>query len=148
VAARIEERVPVRARVFVAAFLSAFIVCGLFGIEAWPLTGWRLFSHLRGSSLTTWQAETLDPAGHRTRLQFGHLPRAYRNFTLIMKNFARQSPTEQAAACADWAQAARGLGRTVVTVRVYRLEWDLSQRERGRTRPVARKLVYSCEGSA
>jgi hypothetical protein len=39
VAARIEERVPVRARVFVAAFLSAFLVCGLFGIEAWPLTG-------------------------------------------------------------------------------------------------------------
>jgi hypothetical protein len=143
------DRAPLGARIFVGAFLAAFVLCGFLGIEAWPLTGWRLFSHLRTSTLTTWQAETVDPAGHAMTLQFGQLPRTYRNFTLIMKDFATQPAAEQTAACADWAQAARAQGRAVASVRIYRLNWDLSQREPGlQSRPITRKLVYSCKGSA
>jgi hypothetical protein len=144
VAVRAEKRLPVWPRLFVAAFLSAFVVCGLVGIEAWPLTGWRLFSHLRTPTLTTWQAETVDAAGNAAALRFAELPRAYRNFTLIMKGFAARPPSEQAAVCADWGAAARQQGRQVETVRVYRLVWDLSQREHGRARLVARTPVYSC----
>jgi hypothetical protein len=148
VAARVEERAPIGPRLFVAVFLSAFILCGFLGIEAWPLTGWRLFSHLRTSTLTTWQAQTVDVAGRATPLRFGQLPRAYRNFALIMKNFVAQPPGEQAAACADWAQAARDEGRQVQAVRIYRLQWDLSQRVDDRARPTGRRLVYSCEPGA
>jgi hypothetical protein len=144
VAVRAEERVPVVPRLFVAAFLSAFVVCGFGGIEAWPLTGWRLFSHLRTPTLTTWQAETADAAGAATPLGFAELPRAYRNFTLIMKSFAARPARERASACEDWAAAARRQGRQVETVRIYRLTWDLSHREAGRARLVARTLVYSC----
>ncbi len=143
-AARAEERLPVGTRLFVAAFLSAFVVCGLAGLEAWPLTGWRLFSHLRTPTLTTWQAETVDPVGATTPLRFDELPRAYRNFTLIMKGFGARPPREQASACADWAAAARATGREVVAVRVFRLTWDLSDREGGRSRLVERRLVYEC----
>jgi hypothetical protein len=144
VAARAVERPPVRTRLFVAAFLSAFLVCGFAGIEAWPLTGWRLFSHLRTPTLTTWQAETLDAAGHTRQLRFDELPRAYRNFTLIMKSFDSRPPGEQESACADWAAAARAAGRKVAAVRVFRLTWDLSKREGGRSRLLARRLVYEC----
>jgi hypothetical protein len=144
VAARAEEGPPVRTRLFVAAFLSAFLVCGFAGIEAWPLTGWRLFSHLRTPTLTTWQAETLDAAGHRTPLRFEELPRAYRNFTLIMKSFDARPPREQQSACTDWATAARATGREVAALRVFRLTWDLSEREGGRSRLVERRLVYEC----
>src|SRR6478735_5308554 len=38
------ERVPAWVRGFVALFLIAFLLCGVFAIEAWPLTGWKLFS--------------------------------------------------------------------------------------------------------
>jgi hypothetical protein len=144
VAARVEERPPIALRLFVAAFLSAFILCGFVGIEAWPLTGWRLFSHLRTSTLVTWEASTIDPAGHARPLRFRELPRAYRNFTLVMKTFADQPPARQAAACADWAGAARAIGRPVEAVRLYRLTWDLSQREGERAQLVSRRLVYSC----
>jgi hypothetical protein len=38
---------PAWTRRFVAVFLAAFVVCGIFGLEAWPLTGWRLFADAR-----------------------------------------------------------------------------------------------------
>jgi hypothetical protein len=81
-------------------------------------------------------------------LAFRQLPRAYRNFTLIMKNFADQPAGKQASACAEWAAAAGALGRRVEAVRVYRLSWDLSERKGDRARLVSRTLVYSCETEA
>ena len=45
-----DERPPRGIRVFVWIFLAAFMICGAAGIEAWPLTGFRLFSHLRTSA--------------------------------------------------------------------------------------------------
>src|SRR5206468_2883631 len=43
----VPDAVPRWAKWFVSLFLTAFVVCGVVGIEAWPLTGWRLFSHVR-----------------------------------------------------------------------------------------------------
>src|SRR5436189_1513657 len=72
------ERVPAWTRGFVAVYLIAFLVCGVFAIEAWPLTGWRLFSHPRRANLYGWRAFTFDARGHQTKIDFARFPRADR----------------------------------------------------------------------
>jgi hypothetical protein len=95
-----------RVRAFVALFLVAFVVCGLAGIEAWPLTGWRLFSQLRTNHQVTWRAAAV-AGGDETSIRFADLPRAYRNFPLVMGTFASLDPDERASACRAWLRAAR-----------------------------------------
>jgi hypothetical protein len=132
-------------RTFVAAFLAAFAVCGLFGIEAWPLTGWRLFSQLRTDHQVSWRAVTVDLRGHEKPILFDELPRGYRNFPLVMRKFTSLSSHEQAAACRAWLGAARRERTDVGAVRVYRVDWYLSHRHgSGEGPPPARTLLYSC----
>src|SRR6266511_3523031 len=57
------EPVAPWARRFVWAFLAAFVIAGVFGIEAWPLTGWRLFADARTAKQVSWQGVTVDAAG-------------------------------------------------------------------------------------
>jgi hypothetical protein len=137
-------RAPPTARAFVAVFLTAFVLCGVLGIEAWPLTGWRLFSNLRAQHQTSWQVVTFDRAGQERPLPYSRLPRRYRNFTLIMRDFPRLPATEQAAVCRTWADAVRQLGQDVVGVRIYQVERDLSRREDRLATATARRLRYVC----
>jgi hypothetical protein len=51
-----EDAAPRWARWFVTLFLVSFILCGAVEVEAWPLTVWRLFSHLRHEHQTQFQA--------------------------------------------------------------------------------------------
>jgi hypothetical protein len=65
-----DEGTPRWAAWFVGLFLSAFVICAVGGIEAWPLTGWRLFSHLRYEHQTSWRAAGVDSSvggGHPLR---------------------------------------------------------------------------------
>ncbi|HKZ75754.1 MAG TPA: hypothetical protein VJ259_03740 [Actinomycetota bacterium] len=59
------EDVPLRIRAVVAVFLSAFLVCGLAGVEAWPLSGFRLFSHLRTDRPEGWPPGRRAARSHR-----------------------------------------------------------------------------------
>lgn len=132
-------------RAFIAAFLSAFAVCGFFGIEAWPLTGWRLFSQLRTDHQVSWRAVAVDVRGHEKPIRFDELPRGYRNFSLVMRTFTSLSSHEQAAACRAWLVAARRERTDVGTVRVYRVDWYLSHRHgSGEGPPPARTLLFTC----
>jgi len=63
-------------RWLVRCFLLVFLICGTFGLEAWPFTAFRLFSRLRGESRTLWVADTVNPQGAETHLWFTELPRA------------------------------------------------------------------------
>ncbi|HEX7147705.1 MAG TPA: hypothetical protein VF512_09355, partial [Actinomycetota bacterium] len=49
---------PRWARWFVGAYLAVFVVCGVVGLEAWPLTGWRLFADARQARQPGFQAVT------------------------------------------------------------------------------------------
>jgi hypothetical protein len=137
---------PSRAtRTFVAAFIAAFAVCGLFGIEAWPLTGWRLFSQLRTDHQVSWRAVVVDSRGYEQPISFVDLPRGYRNFPLVMRTFASLSPREQAAACRAWLAAARRETTGASAVRIYRVDWYLSYRRgSGDGPPPARTTLYTC----
>jgi hypothetical protein len=144
-AARTEEVVPHRIRVFVWAFLAAFAVCGTLGIEAWPLTGFRLFSHLRSNDLVTYRTVAVDGVGSETPVPFGRLPVAYKGFGLIAPTLQSLPPDRARSACADLLNAVRERSNDVVAIDVYRLTIDLSVRDGSRPagRP-ARQLVYHC----
>lgn len=140
------ENVPAWTRVFVGAFLTAFVICGLFGVEAWPLSGFRLFSHVRTVDRATFVAVTVDADGIEDPIPFKRLPAAYRGFGFVARALPSLSPADRLAACRVWADVAElELGRHVAEVRVYRLDITLLPRagERAVSQPV-RTLAYGC----
>ena len=69
--------IPRWARWFVRGFLALFLVCGVFGLEAWPLTGWRLFADARQARQPGFQAVTVDRQDRETPISFRDLPAGY-----------------------------------------------------------------------
>jgi hypothetical protein len=135
---------PAWTRRFVAVFLAAFVVCGTFGLEAWPLTGWRLFADARQPVQVAWQAVTVDVAGRETPVPFGDLPAGFHGNVQVLKGFAGLPAGEQAAVCRAWADAVRDRGGQVEAVRGYRTVTDLSRRVGERGAPPARELRWTC----
>jgi hypothetical protein len=131
-------------RAFVAVFLGAFVLCGLFGLELWPLTGWRLFSQLRTDHQVSWQAAVVGEDGE-TQVRFGDLPRTYRNFPLVMRTYSALSRMEQVEACRLWLEAARRELPGATAMRIYRIDWYLSHRQRAPGGPPPRRtLLMTC----
>jgi hypothetical protein len=140
------DRVPLGIKAFVAAFLAAVLLCGVVVVEAWPLTGWRLFSHLRKPRQLGWQATTVSSTGKEARIRFATFPKAYRHLPLIMRDFALKTEGQQEGICRAWAsQVQRHTGRGVRQVRIYRTVVDLRRHQgrRTRVRP-RRRLRYTC----
>jgi hypothetical protein len=143
------ERVPRWTRWFVWSFLGAFIACGVAGIEAWPLTGWRLFSHLRHEHAVSWQAVAVDGRGRETPVVFGRLPFAYRGASLILKTFQSLAPADREAVCEAWEDALRARGAPAGAIRVYRIDRDLFPRNGPRpANPSVRTLRFTCAGGS
>ena len=134
------------ARRFVAAYLAAFLAAGVFGIEAWPLTGWRLFADARRAHQVTFAAVTVDAAGRERPIPFADLPIRFRGNVQVLKGFARLPAASQAAVCQAWADAVRARGGQVEAVRIYRLDVDVSRRLGDRGAPPARTLAFTCSG--
>jgi hypothetical protein len=135
-------------RRFVWAYLAAFVIAGLVGLEAWPLTGWRLFADARTARQLSWAAVTVDRAGRERPIPFADLPIRYQGNVQVLKTYAGLAPSEQAAVCRAWADAVRARGGDVRQVRIYRLETDVSQRVGRRGAPPRRTLRYTCRDGA
>ena len=136
---------PRFARPFVAAFLAAFVICAVATIEAWPLTGWRLFSHVRTDRQLSWSAAAVDSEGREHAYPLGALPGGYRGFVFLMRGFAARPAGERAELCQAWREGAvELLGFEARAVRIYELRWRLSAREGERARPPDRTLRYTC----
>jgi hypothetical protein len=136
-------------RRFVWAYLVAFVIAGLVGLEAWPLTGWRLFADARTARQLSWEAVTVDRAGRERPIPFADLPIRYQGNVQVLKTYPALAPSERAAVCRAWADAVRVRGGDVRQVRIYRLETDVSQRVGGRGAPPRRTLRYTCrDGTA
>jgi hypothetical protein len=130
---------------FVRAFLAAFIVCGLAGIEAWPLTGFRLFSHLRHEQAISWERTAVDGGGSERAITFAGLPDGYRSFVLLVTSFPSKPKDERDAMCRAWIEGLRQVDHGAVVMRIYELEQSLEPRSDGRpgSRP-RRTLMVTC----
>jgi hypothetical protein len=138
------EAVSPWTRRFVWAFLAAFVIAGVFGIEAWPLTGWRLFADARTAEQTSLQAVTVDAAGREHPVPWNDLPVRFRGNVQVLKGFPGLSPRQQVAVCAAWADGVRALGGDVRAVRIYRVTVDVSYRAGDRAAPGQRSLRFTC----
>jgi hypothetical protein len=133
-------------RRFVAVYLAAFLVCGLFGLEAWPLTGWRLFADARTARQAGWQAVTVDRQGRETPIPFRDLPAGYHGDVQVLKGFGGLPERRKLAVCAAWVDAVRARGGQVEAVRVYQTTADTSARVGDRSAPPVRTLRFTCAG--
>jgi hypothetical protein len=135
-------------RRFVWAFLAVFLIAGVFGIEAWPLTGWRLFADARTAGQASFEAFTVDAAGRERPIPFGELPVRFRGNVQLLKGYQDLSPSRQAAVCSAWADAVSARGVDVREVRIYRVQVDVSKRVGKRAAPPRRTLRWTCAGGA
>jgi hypothetical protein len=141
------ERAPRWARWFVWSFLTMFAICGVVGIEAWPFTGFRLFSHLRHERQTDWQAFAVRPDGREAWLPLSRFPGGYNGFPLVMKGFSSHSPHERAEMCRAWTVAAHALRGETVAIRIYAIDRRFEPRHGRRPMiPPKRTLVQTCAG--
>jgi len=90
-------------KAFVALFLAVFVACGLFQLEAWPFSGWALFSHLRTDERPAWLVTGVAADGHERPIPFSTFPAAYRGHQHVINGFDDLSPDEREGACAAWA---------------------------------------------
>jgi hypothetical protein len=128
----------------VGGFLALFLVCGVAGFEAWPLTGWRLFADARQARQPGFQAVTVDAQGHETPIPFHDLPAGYHGDVQILKGFAALPQARQAAVCQAWAGAVRDRGGEVAEIRIYQTVTDVSRRVGERGAPPQRTLRFTC----
>jgi hypothetical protein len=143
------HRAPRWARLFVWSFLASYAVCGVAGIEAWPLTGFRLFSHLHHEHQTEWQAFTVAPDGREAWLPLSRFPGGYNGFPLVMKIFSSHGPQERAGMCRAWTVAASALRGKTVAIRIYAIDRHLEPRHGHHpATPLIRTLAYTCAGDA
>jgi hypothetical protein len=140
-----EAPAPRLARPFVAVFLAAIVICAVATIEAWPLTGWRLFSHLRTDEQSAWSATAVDSRGREHEYPLGRLEMGYRGFIFLMGEFAERSPAERLELCDAWREGTGELlGFEATEVRIYQSHWRLSEREGDRAAPGNPELRYTC----
>ena len=96
-------------RAFVWGFLALFAACGLAGIEAWPFSGFRLFSNVRTDEVAGWEVTAVDRAGDERPVSM-----ADRSWLHVAAGMERLPEAERLAVCRVWAPGAD------IELRVYR----------------------------
>ena len=134
---------PAWARPFVWSLLLVLLVCGISGLEAWPLSGFRLFSQVRTPHVLSYRLGAVDRAGNERPLPFRALPAGYRGLSLDLDDAASASDADRAGLCRAIVEGARAARPGVSFVRVYAVERDLSRRI-GRTSAATSRLSFTC----
>jgi hypothetical protein len=136
------------ARPFVAVLLAGFAVCGLFGVEAWPFSGFRLFSAPRPTTWSSFHGDVVGPDGEVSRLRVAALPAAFRAFGLVAARLPSRSEADRLATCLVYADAAETAGVRVEELRIYRVDHEVLPRDGAQpTGPVSSTLIARCRPS-
>jgi hypothetical protein len=129
------------ARPFVTLLLAALLICGIFGIEAWPLSGFRLFSAPRGSVMTTWRLVGIHEDGAVVPVNISRLGAGYRGFGASARAFRELSFGNRSELCGVWAEAAARIGIHAVGFMVVRIDQSLTPRDGDGPREGPRRRV-------
>lgn len=130
-------------RVTVYAFLAAVLACGFFSVEAWPLTGWKLFSQVRSSQQTGWLATATTADGREAPIDFASLGRGYTGALHVMGELPRRSRSERTAICGVWLDAVRQQPERPVAVHIYRTRSTVPRTD-APAPPAKRTLYLEC----
>ncbi|MEX0666564.1 MAG: hypothetical protein WD598_17550 [Acidimicrobiia bacterium] len=136
-------RWPVKAVVILT--LVMLFVAGVATVEAWPFTGWRLYSNTKGPTAGSYFAYRVSPDGTEHKIDYEELPYAYRRAPYILNKFPSSDDPTREAVCEALAHGEREAGRSVAEIHVY---WELRRvvpvdGER-HTKLLERELRYSC----
>jgi hypothetical protein len=101
----VDDEPPRPARILVAVLLVLLLVPGLIGFDAWPLTGWRLFSLSRDAEQTRWVVEAVAEDGDRRVVSLEELPLRYRHAEWPMAELPGASAARRDAVCEALAGA-------------------------------------------
>lgn len=143
------ERPQPWARPFVAALLIAFLTCGVLGIEAWPLSGFRLFSAPRSSVATGWHLVAVTAEGAEVPVNVSRLGAAYRGYGFVARSFHELPQPERIAVCRAWLRAAASMGIHAAALQLVRVDQPLVPRnDRGPLAEPRRTIVATCDGAA
>jgi hypothetical protein len=130
----VDEGPPRWARTTGLALLSIFLVFGLVGLEAWPFTGWHLFSTRREPVEASTQAYAVLPDGDEVRVEWLDLPVAFRQGQRQLAGGEER--------CDGFVAAIRHGFDDLTEVRVYRVRDRLDTD--GERTELDRELRYTC----
>ena len=102
-------------RRFVWIFLAVFLICGAVGLEAWPFSGFRLFSSARTDTAVVYGIVRTDAGGAQTPFPVSSLPPAYGGLGSILRNGDPVS-----GLCPLYLDAIRKAAPDTVAIRVVR----------------------------
>jgi len=111
---------PRYARPFVAIFVGLVVICALAPLNLWPFSNWELFSRARGPIEKSWEA-SIEHQGLVVHYTIG-----------------------PHTTCASLLQGATARFGRSTDVRIYHVEWRLSDRVGGKAAPPYRTLVAEC----
>jgi hypothetical protein len=115
-------------------------------VNAWPFSSWKLFSSLRTDRQTSWQAVAVDATGRGQDDPIASMSHGYRGFGRLASSFPKLSASRRDAVCAAWLTVAvKRFGPGVDYLRIYRLDWLVSQRRGNRAAPPRRTLSWICD---
>jgi len=101
------DRAPRSARVFVAVLFALLLVPGIVGFDAWPLTGWRLFSVSRDADQTRWVVRATGEDGDTRTVSLEDLPLRYRHAEWPMSQLPGASDERRRDVCEALLPAVR-----------------------------------------
>ncbi len=143
---QLPDGVPKWAPAFIAVFMAGFLYCGFYGEEAWPLTGWRLFSRIRTDEQMSWSVTWVDSKNQSRPYPFKELPFAYGGYVHVLNRFPRETPSDQLRICRAWLEAIRDEHPKALTI--SRTTWKLSERSGRRAKPPKTEDTYTCDGTS
>lgn len=91
-----------------------FLLTGLAGVEAWPLTGWKLYARLRHGEFWGWQVRAIGTDGSDRAVDIRHAPAAYHGVNHFLSDFEGFSPHQRQAACLALGEVARAQYGSVI----------------------------------
>lgn len=139
--------VPKVARPFIYALLSLIALSAIFEWEPWPVSSFRLFSHVRHAEQTSWEV-TAASKGESVPFYPDSMSHGLKNFSFRMYEFEHGEKPRQDELCKVWLSFAPEVdGRPADRLLIWKRSWDLSERSGDRALPGQTELNYVCDQS-
>jgi hypothetical protein len=119
-----DDPIPRWTRAFAYGLIALVLVAGVASIEAWPLSGFKLFSATRSSTRVSWELQAVVD-GEEQRLAIGETGAELGYSTLILADFDEMAADERDDVCAAWVAPLRDAGTAVDELRIYRVTADI-----------------------